>query len=1078
MRRWILVLIVLSIAGRVGADDDVEFFEKRIRPVLAEHCYSCHSETSKKLKGGLKVDSRASLLKGGETGPAVVPKSPHKSLLLEAVSYKNTDLLMPPKAKLPDAVIADLEKWIASGAAWPEEKVAAKDGKLYDFDLNKRKREHWAWRPIHPATPPAGQGSPIDRFLDAKLAAAKLTPAGPAEPRVLLRRLWFDIVGLPPTPDAVREFEKACAVDRTRAVKSAVDDLLASPHFGERWGRHWLDLVRYAESRGHEFDYTLPNAPQYRDYVIRALNADVPYDQFVREHLAGDLLPTPRLNPEHGFNESILGTGFWFLGEQIHSPVDICQDRADRLDNQLDVMSKAFLGLTVACARCHDHKFDAISAKDYYALAGFLESGSYRLLPFESLEHNRRVSADLWKLQSAQRERLRKAVANQFGPSLASLDDFLEEARASVQKRDSTVPPERRAKLDALRVAQWVDVLKASLADRRDPLHAYACDVFGRPIAPTKAGEAAKVIVVVDYQSCSPEAWLPDAFAYGPGPIQVGMPNLTDARFATEAAAEFDPLWNGLKLTGDTEPGSAGRAMRPGRMIRTPKFDIEPGKIFVRLRGSGNIYAAVEGHTMIAGPLHGELVSAFKGGPEFRWHAIDLNKYAGRRVHLEFTPEGSVFGVAKVIQSATPPTEDESLVSRPETTEWDGATRAVAPPQHAAKLKARFAAALAAIERGTAESLDAHRVNWLLAHRDLFGVADVVSPMLKEFAAEQSKAAAAIKFDSRLAPAMLDGNGVNERVFIRGNYKTPGDVAPRRLLEALAGPEQVKTPLGSGRLELARQMTDPDANPFFTRVAVNRVWHHLFGRGLVGSVDNFGVLGETPTHPELLDALAEQFAKNGYSVKKLIREIVLTDAYQRSSKPSADAVKSDPSNLLLQHARVRRLEGEAIRDAILSVSGRLDPKMFGPSVPVHLTDFQQGRGRPGSGPLDGAGRRSVYLSVRRNFLSPMLLAFDTPLPFSTVGRRTVSNVPAQALILLNDPFVHQQSQIWAKRVLAGSATLEGRLADMYLAAYGRSPTDREMSACREFLAQSTNETEGWASLAHVLVNGKEFIFLE
>jgi hypothetical protein len=274
-------------------------------------------------------------------------------------------------------------------------------------------------------------------------------------------------------------------------------------------------------------------------------------------------------------------------------------------------------------------------------------------------------------------------------------------------------------------------------------------------------------------------------------------------------------------------------------------------------------------------------------------------------------------------------------------------------------LEARFAAALAAIERGTAEPLDAHRVNWLLAHRDLFGVGDVVSPMLKDFATEQSKAAAALKFDSRLAPAMLDGNGVNERVFIRGNYKTPGDIAPRRLLEALAGPEQVKTPLGSGRLELGRQMTDPDANPFFTRVAVNRVWHHLFGRGLVGSVDNFGVLGETPTHPELLDALAEQFAKNGYSVKKLIREIVLTDAYQRSSKPSADAAKSDPSNLLLQHARVRRLEGEAIRDAILSVSGRLDPKMFGPSVPVHLTDFQQGRGRPGSGPLDGAGRRSV-----------------------------------------------------------------------------------------------------------------------
>ena len=255
---------------------------------------------------------------------------------------------------------------------------------------------------------------------------------------------------------------------------------------------------------------------------------------------------------------------------------------------------------------------------------------------------------------------------------------------------------------------------------------------------------------------------------------------------------------------------------------------------------------------------------------------------------------------------------------------------------------------------------------------------------------------------------------------------------------------------GSGRLELARQMTDPALDPFVPRVMVNRIWHHLFGRGIVASVDNFGVLGEAPTHPELLDYLADQFVKDGWSVKKTIRTLVLSSAYRMSSHPT-DADKDDPQNLLLHRARLRRLEGEAIRDAMLSVSGRLDLKMYGPSVPVHLTPFLEGRGRPADGPLDGDGRRSLYIAVRRNFLSPMMLAFDTPSPFSTVGRRTVSNVPAQALILMNDPFVHQQAEVWAKRVIGQGGSDKERITRMYLAAFSRPPTDVEMSACLDFL---------------------------
>jgi Protein of unknown function (DUF1553) len=510
------------------------------------------------------------------------------------------------------------------------------------------------------------------------------------------------------------------------------------------------------------------------------------------------------------------------------------------------------------------------------------------------------------------------------------------------------------------------------------------------------------------------------------------------------------------------------------------------------MRGTALIYSAVEGHVMNEGPLHGVLVQTMKGGPDFRWHTIDLTPYKGRRAHLEFSPEGDTFGVARVIQSASPPADD-IFDAPPEYSEWDGVKKPVPLAQQAARLRGRFAASLAALARETPppDPIDVHRVNWLRKHLDLFeweitdipGIFIIPDQRLpgggRAFIKNVERATKLIKHyehfrsESHLAPAIMDGSAVDERLFIRGNYKTHGEVVPRRFLEALAGPDPIKSAHGSGRLELAQQMTDPTLNPFFTRVFVNRVWHHLFGRGIVSSVDNFGALGELPTHPELLDVLADQFAKDDYSLKRLIRKIVLTDAYQRSSRPSEEAIQIDPENLLLQHARVRRLEGEAIRDAILSVSGRLDAKLFGPSVPVHLTDFQQGRGRPASGPIDGAGRRSIYLAVRRNFLSPFLLAFDTPIPFSTVGRRTVSNVPAQALILLNDPFVHQQADWWASRILKESGSSEERLSRMFLAAFSRHPTSEELTACRELATKNA-----WPNLAHVLINMKEFSFLE
>jgi hypothetical protein len=332
--------------------------------------------------------------------------------------------------------------------------------------------------------------------------------------------------------------------------------------------------------------------------------------------------------------------------------------------------------------------------------------------------------------------------------------------------------------------------------------------------------------------------------------------------------------------------------------------------------------------------------------------------------------------------------------------------------------------------------------------------------------------------------AMLDGDAQNEHVFIRGSPKALGEIVPRRFLEALAGPRGLAVHQGSGRLELARQMTDPALNPLLARVMVNRIWQHLFHRGIVASVDNFGVLGERPTHPELLDYLADQFITQGWSVKRLVRTLVLSQTYRMSTRAVESSEQADPQNLWLHCMRVHRLEGEAIRDAMLSVSGQINLRMYGPSVPVYLTEFQQGRGRPHSGPLDGDGRRSLYLAVRRNFLSPLMLTFDTPIPFSTVGQRSVSNVPAQALLGLNDPFVHQQAERWAKRVLRTVVSPEERIVGMYQSAFARPPSPFESAACLDFLERQARLYPGkpdnlaaWADLAHVLFNAKEFLFL-
>ena len=939
----------------------IEFFENKIRPLLDAHCYECHGSDAQ--EGGLRLDSRSALVAGGDSGTAIEAGQPDASLLIDAVRYGDV-YQMPPTGQLPTAEIALLEEWVAMGAPWtPGDETAVADAKPA-FDLQARKASHWAWRPVSkPAIPTLEElhaATPIDAFILEKLAAAGLKQTSKTDRATLLRRAAFDLTGLPPTPAEIEAFERDESPD---AFARIVDRLLASPHFGERWGRHWLDVVRYAETLGHESDFPLTNAWRYRDYVIRAMNADVPYDQFVREHIAGDLLETPRRHPTEGFDESILATAFWYLGEALHAPVDSRADQATRLENQVDVFSKAFLGLTVACARCHDHKFDAISTRDYYALAGFAASSHQQVA---HLDPNGQLEAGAQRLKELHRR----------GGEALGMGRAGERNEASSAANSAT----------------------ASLVAAEGLFEDFAAGF---------------------------EHWFRSGWAFGEAPTTASDWRLTaDGPEILAAGVAHSGRY------GDRLPGS----------LRSATFTIE--KPFIHYRTAGQkakVRLIVDGYAM--DPFTSLLFEGFTfavENDEMTWRTQDASRYLGHRAHIELIDAGEGYVAVDEIHfsvAAEPPDSQATpprVLTSAEVTSSDGSTQA-----------------------------------------------DELPAILREMAAID----AALPTPAE-GVAIGDGSGEDLRIHIRGNYKTPGEVAPRRLLEAITGDDPPAPTHGSGRRELAERMFAED-NPFVARVMVNRIWHHLFGRGLVATVDNFGVLGEPPTHPELIDYLATRFIEEQWSVKRLIREMMLSDAYQLASTGIPTAEAQDPQNRLLHRASVRRLEGEAIRDSLLAISGRLDLQQFGAPVPVHLTSFMDGRGKPPeSGPLDGAGRRSIYLEVRRNFLSPFLLAFDTPVPATCVGQRSTSNVPAQALSMLNDPFVLEQCDVWAERTLANHPGAAQRIDSLYRTAFGRPPTSEEVSAAQEFIVEqaqsygvSPDDRQVWKDMCHVLVNLKEFIYL-
>ncbi len=1238
----------------------LEYFEAEIRPLLVKHCYECHSSKSKEIKGGLRVDARSLLLKGGDTGPAVEPGNA-KSLFLDAVNYGDI-YQMPPKYRLAKEDVSKFTKWISDGAAWPEEAIAnVNTGEK--FDLVQRMRDHWVWeKPVDHRTPKVKDQDwtrrSLDNFILQKIEKANLSPNPSAARSALIRRAYFDLVGLPPSPAQVNAFIDNPAATQT-AFEKVIDELLESPHFGERWARHWMDVVRYGESYGHEFDYGVPHAHQYRDYLIRAYNADVPYDQFIREHIAGDLLTEPRLN-EKGFNDSVRGTGFWWLGEAVHAPVDVRQDEADRIDNQIDVMGKAFLGMTIGCARCHDHKFDAISTKDYYALTGFMQSSRRdirtvypetvmkplikkmadaqaklssdvatgispqsllsgqdfakylmaareviygqpkegenrdKAVLFEDFEdgnfegwttegtafgnkpitketqadyqgdqkaigkgwansHNIREGGDTGKGDSHQGKLIShpfkvdhrfihfmicggnhagktcinlvidgKVIFSQTGfatnvfrpihwdvteyqgkmAQIIAIDaqqggwgniglDHIEFSNypTATQQGRSAEKVAKELKVDSSLLARWVVALTADETNHvTHPLHVWR-NLMNLP------NEAIKDRVEAESRRSS-DALTQAAELLARSPQLDGLTQWTTEWFAEGEAFPIKPTPSGtLDLRGETlqlfKTGTINSGQLSNRLtgsFRSPTFELNHTALQMKLQGKDvTARMILDGFFMYRynGLLFSGFSTSVNSDVSSRWHRLqgDVHRYKGHKAFIEFldTGNGSV-SIEDIRQ-----TSDGSPRDIPNTLILDIANDRVADHQtFAVSFGEQWEIALQAWHEAQLSAEQVGLINWAFRHK----LVDIPAPLKETVIAqwEQYRELENSIPGAEQILVMADGSGENENVFIRGNHKALGEEAPRQLLSAIVGDSPVEAH-GSGRLQLAEDLVEP-GNPLTSRVMVNRMWHHLFGRGIVASTNNFGVLGSRPSHPDLLDHLALRFVnQHNWSVKSMLKEIMLSSTYQMDSTPNPDYNDIDPNNNLFYRQNIRRLEGEAIRDSILAISGRLDRQQFGPSVPVFVTPFMTGRGRPGSGPLDGAGRRSIYIGIRRNFLSPMMLAFDMPIPFNSVGRRNVSNVPSQALILMNDPFVVEQSKLWGKR-MAGLAdkSIEDKILQMYIEAFARVPTREEITDAVEFMqiqGQAYNIPEEnlgtderlWADLAHVLINTKPFIYL-
>ncbi len=940
-----------------GADPtpaEIEFFESKIRPVLTEACYKCHSSQSERIKGGLTLDSREAILKGGESGPALVPGDPDKSRLITALRYKDENLQMPPKDRLSPEVVADFEKWVKMGAPDPRVSKIAK--------VSSGATNHWAFQPVKPRSLPKIKDrkwvkQPADAFILSDLEERRFNPAAPAEKRTLLRRASFDLTGLPPTVEDINAF---LADNSTNAFAVVVDRLLNSPAFGERWGRHWLDIARYSDSNGLEINTPFPNAYRYRDYVIAAFNNDKPYDQFIREQLAGDLLPSTTIEDQH---DKWIATGFLVLGPKAFNEPMREKLLADVVDEQIDVTTKAFLGLTVACARCHDHKFDPIPTRDYYALAGIFRS-------------------------------------------TVTLTDS--------QPRPGTGPnPWSERPLGTKEQSEAAEKYQAELAKAQADLQMVENSIRDLP-----GGIDSKELpgIVLDNL---------DAEVIGNWRLSNYSTNFVNKNYLSD---------------GDANKGKCIVRFRPNISKSGP-------------------YEILLAYTPRENRATNVPVRIITGTNEIVKY---LNQREAPALNKAFTYLGLVDlveGTNNVIEISNEKTKGFVIVDAVQFLPLENKMDMAMAPSMTPKVAGK------------------ERRNITFANNDQAEMQDKVEEL-------RSKAPPALP----AAMAVKEGSAQNARIAIRGDIDRLGDEVPRGFISVIDR-RPAKTDFSkekSGRLELADWIASPN-NPLTTRVYVNRIWQHLFGRGLVNTPDNFGLQGETPSNPELLDYLATQFVEQGWSTKKLIRSIILSSAYQMSAQMNPAAYAKDPDNRLVWRMDRRRLEAEAFRDAILAVSGQLDNARGGPTVMTNT---------PGRPAIDGmmqiapSARRSVYLPTLRNNLDDLFLVFDFPDPHAPSGKRHITSAATQALYVMNSPFVIDQSKAWAQRLTAISNSDENaRLRQAFIEAFAREPSKTELLRSSGFLKEfseaatqkeldpSARKQLAWQAFCQALIASAEFRYI-
>ena len=883
--------------GELRAQEGVEFFEKKIRPVLIEHCYACHSAEAKKankLKGSLLLDTPAGLAKGGDTGPSIVPGKPLESLLWKSLGHAG-DIKMPPKGKLPDAVIADFERWIKIGAPAPV--IQQTPANVQETDW-KKAREFWAFRTPTKSPPPnvTDAGWPlreIDRFVLGGLEKHGLKPVGPAGKRELIRRASFDLTGLPPTPEEVDTFVADSSPDANARL---VDRLLASPAHGERWARYWLDISRYADDKALAFVTPRPHAWRYRDWVVKALNDDMPYDRFLMLQLAGDLLNEPQTDPF----VRLAGLGFQGLGAEYHRGSVAAQVMADELDDRIDTVTRGLLGLTVACARCHDHKYDPIPTRDYYSLAAAY-NGS----------------------ELAEKPLVTPAAFEQYKTW------------------------EKQTKEADARVALW-------LKDQAREL--------GKPALL----EADKYLLT---------AW----------------------QYRVRAKAGPKPNLNDLAKAENLQPTHLARAVQ---WLETTKPAGQEAPIAAWLSAAEKAFAVAA------------------KDPAKATATEELKKAAG--------------DLKKAIQDALPKAGEKN------------------PP-----------ALLKAI--------------WLAPNSLFFLSEKEAEPLLAEPAkqelAKQRGEIDRLRKNAPPAPPMahaIQGGGVALRINIRGNVDRLGEPAPPGFLRVISDTKaDPGKPAKFTRLELAEAIASKN-NPLTARVIVNRVWHYHFGKGLVGTPGNFGALGDRPTHPELLDSLAVRFMENGWSLKWLHREMMLSRTYQLASTASPANIEKDVENHYLWRHTPGRLDFESWRDSLLDVSGRLNRTTGGPSIELTQADN---------------ARRTLYAKISRLQLNPLLALFDFPDANVTSDRRNVTTVPQQQLFALNSEFMTETARAFAKRLETSAPAEADRIRLAFRLAYGRSPTSEEETATRAFLgeprpAPTTDKLTPWEQFAQAILSSNEFQWID